>query len=292
MTLAEPGTTASRVKALYRFQSASMTVDENAAFNLTVVGNVENTAGVMGTGADAYGVVFSASTAGYYNGTLFDDINDTASSIAIDCWFNLTSATRTNCAVLFHKSNMTACNVIEAGIDSAGSLYFHGEYNDSADTIYAGTPIASGVWNYGCFVWNSEVGMQLYLNGLLENSRSSATAVMVSGQQGEFYIGNVSGANLGFEGRMAYFRVRDDYMTQQKVDVGYATTYSIGSASAIGELILDAQVRPELVSGTGANSALQQQINWNDIEVCRNSDTLYRMGGVFNSGTHLRINRR
>jgi len=284
LALDEFGCTATEVLALYLFQSASLTADENATYTLNNLNNVSGDAGLWGAGSD-YAAMFDGATNYFSNGTLLDTMK---TDFSMDFWFK-TDEGQGAIQTLVNKVNTTNENFIHVGINATGSIFFSYEAdNAGSQTIYSITNLNSGSsdWHHVAVGWDNTYGTRLWLDGVQEAQRNSSTAVMANGAADDFYIGAYNGASNFYEGRIAYLRVRQDIMTQQKVEAAMAVHTTLNSETT-NISVFTPYVRVNGVAGD------EQQRAFAGMELGRNTSTfkLFTKGMIFGSADLVQIVR-
>jgi hypothetical protein len=280
-TLTEPNTTATQVIALYSFCAASLYQDVCNTFNFTPGSNAPIAAsGIMGLDNAIY---FSGATGAYlYQGGALLDAS--MSAMCIDFWMAPQDGQNLSAATIFSKWNTTAnatMNRMRSYLSTEGKLYVEYYANGSGNELNSNYIFANGTCSYAyvCITQDTANGIRLFINGCLDAFNSSQTQGMAAGAASDLYIGATYGSATNtitgpYYGHLSQFRVRNKYITQQDVDIAFATKYAKPASPAGNEVNVRAQVLP-----TG-NSENIRTYQWDNVEVLRNSTHFYRMGGV------------
>jgi hypothetical protein len=281
-TLTEPLTTASEYLALYLMSSGALVSDETTTYALSFGSdNPVSAAGIFGSNNSLY---FNGGTSCYaYQPTLLDQ---PPSALSIDFWIAPNDGQPADQQMIFVKRNewsATKLDNIMMYLNSAGTLGVIMTYNGTAVTFNSGYIFSNGSCSYAHVLLshNSQAGIQLFINGNLDTSVPSAVTTLRSGAGTDFYIGAnpnsasvISSVPAPFDGRISQFRVMSKYITQQDVDIAFATKYT-KPATPAG---LDIDVRAQIINNSQTNSI--RAYSFTDVEVLRDSSNIYRAGGV------------
>jgi len=279
--LNEPNTTATEVIALYSFCATTLYNDVCNTYNFTPASNAPvTTSGIMGLDNAVY---FSGATGSYlYNNTL---LNASMSAMCIDWWMAPVDGNPTTCQnTIFYKFNNTA-NATEDRLycyyNSEGTIKTYLFANGSGHTIVSNYAFVNGTCShtYLCLTQDTANGLRLFVNGALDCFNLSATQGMRAGTASPFYVGVSYGSATNtianpYQGTISQLRIRNKLITQKDVDVAFATRYTKPVSPDGLEVDIRAQVQPS------ALSECQRLYGWDNVEVCRNSSTVYRLGGI------------
>jgi len=233
----------------------------------------------MGTDKAIY---FSGATGCYlYQGTLCDA---SMSAMCIDWWMAPQDGQLSSEATIFCKWNSTAnatMNRVWCYLNSAGRIKFNLYANGSGNTLESSYVFPDGTssWAYVCITQDTANGIRLFVNGQLNAHNVSGTQGMAAGVASEFYVGAFYGSatnsiSASYYGSISQFRLRNKYIEQKDLDIAMATTYTKPATPDGAEVDIRAQLRP------ANKSECQRNISWEDMEIARNSATIYRVGGV------------
>jgi len=278
-TITEPGTTASELLAIYIFgDSASKTTDEVGAYTISIC-DANVVSGIMGLCGGA--VLFTSATSTYaFNATLLDTATG---AIAIDFWVKPEKVTASDPGYLFYKKNAAnaaiacyigTCGVLGAYFVNAGSSYSAVAY----DCFESGT---SNEWSYIVVTQDSDNGLRLFKDSMLVGCDISGTQCIAAGTTDNFFIGCDYTAALPFHGHIANFRVRQKKLSQEDIDLGFATKYTLPSTYTNLDFSFHSFLK------RNGNNDFIQEVSFN--EILRQSATIYREGRIYESSSYLKL---
>lgn len=287
LQIEEPNHTATEVVALWHWDAASMTAEEKGDWPLTDVNGIANGSGILGIN---FAANFDGVDQYYRQGTVGDSVLDVfPCRVAIDFWVKPDVA---DAGFLFNKINDSGVaerDGISMLFETTGTIRLTEVFNGTGveiNTLYAFDTGTSADWAYICYAHDTANGMRLWVNGELETVVSiTSTIVNAKNMPGDLNGSSDMVFTIGvgedsvdhtavtfFDGKIAQFRIRNKILTQEDVDIAYATRYAAPTTHTDTNYVIDASIAPS------GNTGIVRQIDWP--EVSRDTSSVYRAGGA------------
>lgn len=271
--------------AYYKFASGAMTTDEEGAYTLSDNGSVANTTGILNTN---FAASFNGTTQYFTQATLLDTIP--TKGWAISVWAYFDTIPGSDNVYIFDKRNVAGPDErMECFLDSNSILSFTTTVSGT-ETITSVPNIEAGKWYHIVATHDTTYGMRLFVDGIFVSGDSSVTTMIANGTATDFYIGARLVADRKLDGSLAQFTVIDvdalsnDYIEQYHVDLLYATKYDRPAVFVNDDFHIEARIQED------GNTGLEHPIEWNLMEVKRDSNYIYRSGTPgFSSTDKLRL---
>ena len=184
--------------------------------------------------------------------------------------------------MLLIKTNVVGEDRIYLKHLTDGRFEFLTEQSDGATVSSYTTAIADGAssWIYLVFTWDVTNGKRIFVNGVADGVDAGETTLMLDEGTGAANF-TISAFNTGsdyFKGKISMFRVRDQVLTQQDVDLGYSFKHDIsGAGFSTSNYFVWAQINE------AGNTDIISQFDWGDFEVHRTTSAIYQYGRTLNA---------
>ncbi|MAG19803.1 hypothetical protein CL618_00005, partial [archaeon] len=130
-------------------------------------------------------------------GCFFDGINDrlshstlldtVPSAMTFSAWIHHDGLPQGN---VFSKSNVNSEDRIRLVALTSGKLLVFGEANNEGNfPLIISTTNVTGSWHHAAFTWDSVNGINLYVDGVLEDNNATLTTLMRNGTHSDFFVG-------------------------------------------------------------------------------------------------------
>lgn len=279
-SLDEPNLTATQVVAMFLFQSGALFTDTVGTYDL-IAGPANPTCAAGINGAD-YAIYFSGGTNNYlYNDTLLDVM---PSAVVAHMWLSPDNGHPTaNCCIMskFNNTAIATVDIFEVILGTAGNIMYYNMANGTGGVILnSNYTFSNGSCSYAhvLITHDSANGARMFVNGELDCYNVSAKTLCRDGVACPFFLG-IEVASAGtvdypYKGNVAGLRIENRYITQKDVDISFATKYDRPTATTGDDVDVRAQIYPDGIS------ECRRIIDWEELEVARNSASIYRLGGT------------
>jgi hypothetical protein len=241
--------TAAKVISFYKFGAgAALPTDEKAAFSYTLGAAAKapsNGVGIMGLANTA--ISFDG---GDYatHATKFGDMTTTYSGagkgLIHSFWVSApTDGQPAIVSYLFYKLNTASNDRYAVILNTDGTINVVTRANSATQKQLFSTTILPNGANttilHCVVVWNTVVGLQLFINGKLEAHDNSATTLMLDGNNTGFFVGATDATPSNtFTGLLMNEIVIKEVATQAMIDFLYATTIPLPVALQAQDFML------------------------------------------------------